>query len=131
MATFSMTGRIGKDAELRETTGGTQVCTFSAAYDTGYGDKKVTNWVKAVIFGKRASALAPHLTKGKLVEFVGTPVIATWKDKKTNEPRAQIEVSVLEVTLHGGGKSEDDRPVADKGRATRGNDFDDSDSIPF
>jgi len=128
MATFSMTGRIGKDAELRETTGGTQVCSFSAAYDTGYGDKKTTHWVKAVIFGKRASALAPHLTKCKLVEFVGTPVISTWKDKKTNEPRAQLEVSVLEVTLHGGGKSEDDRPVADQGRATRGSDDDD---IPF
>lgn len=128
MATFSMTGRIGKDAELRETTNGTQVCSFSAAYDTGYGDKKTTHWVKAVIFGKRASALAPHLTKGKLVEFVGTPVISTWKDKKTNEPRAQLEVSVLEVTLHGGGKSEDDRPVADQGRATRGHDDDD---IPF
>lgn len=129
MATFSMTGRIGKDAELRETTGGTQVCTFSAAYDTGYGDKKVTNWVKAVIFGKRASALAPHLTKGKLVEFVGTPVISTWKDKKTSEPRAQLEVSVLEVTLHGGGKSEDGRPVADNSRATSRNDMDDE--IPF
>jgi single-strand DNA-binding protein len=129
MATFSMTGRIGKDAELRETTGGTQVCTFSAAYDTGYGDKKTTHWVKAVIFGKRASALAPHLTKGKLVEFVGTPVISTWKDKKTSEPRAQLEVSVLEVTLHGGGKSEDDRPVADRGRATSRDDMDSE--IPF
>lgn len=128
MATFTMTGRLGKDAELRETTGGTQVCTFSAAYDVGYGDKKTTCWVKGVIFGKRAAALQPHLTKGKLVEFTGTPVASAWTDKKSNEPRAQIEVTVLDVILHGGGER-DTGPVADRGRATSRND-EDSD-IPF
>ena len=126
MATFTMTGRLGKDAELRETTGGTQVCTFSAVYETGYGDKKVAHWVKGVVFGKRAASLQPHMTKGKLVEFTGTPVASAWTDKKSNEPRAQIEVTVSDVILHGGGER-DSGPVADRGRATKGDD----DEIPF
>lgn len=130
MATMILTGRLGKDAELRETSGGTQVCSWSMAYDTGYGDKKQSHWVKCALFGKRAASLAPILLKGKLVEVVGIPVAAGWIDKKTNQARAQIEVSVQEITLHGGGKSEDDRPVADQGRATRGHDDMDSD-LPF
>jgi single-strand DNA-binding protein len=129
VATFICTGRIGKDAELKKTSGGTEVCSWSMAYDTGYGDKRQSHWVKCAVFGKRAASLAPILLKGKLVEVVGVPVVATWKDKKTSEPRAQIEVSVLEVTLHGGGKSEDDRPVADQGRATSRSDMDSD--IPF
>lgn len=132
MATFTMTGRIGRDAELRTTTGGTQVCTFSAAYDTGYGDKKKSYWVKAVIFGKRGEALCQHLTKGKMVEFTGTPVASAWADKKSGEAKAQIEVTVLDVILHGGGERED-RPVADNARATSqgamSSDMDDD--IPF
>lgn len=129
MATLILTGRLGKDAELKKTSGGTEVCSWSMAYDTGYGDKKQAHWVKCAMFGKRAASLQPLLVKGKLVEVVGVPVAAGWIDKKTNQARAQIEVSVLEVTLHGGGKSEDDAPVADKGRATRGDDMDSD--LPF
>lgn len=128
MATFTMTGWLGKDAELRETSGGTQVCTFSAAYETKTNGEKVTHWVKGAIFGKRAAALAPHLLKGKLVEFSGTPVVSTWADKKSGEPRGQIEVTVSEVVLHGGGER-DAGPVADRAKATSRNDQDDD--IPF
>lgn len=128
MTVMICVGRLGADATLRETTGGTQVCTFSAAYDVGYGDKKTTCWVKGVVFGKRAASLQPHLTKGKLVEFTGTPVASAWTDKKSNEPRAQIEVTVSDVVLHGGGER-DSGPVADRGRATSRNDEDSE--IPF
>lgn len=103
MATLIVTGRIGKDAELRETTGGTQVCSWSMAYDTGYGDKKKSHWVKCALFGKRAATLTPYLTKGGLVEVIGEPVASAWVDKQSKEPRAQIEMTVLEVKLHGGG----------------------------
>lgn len=128
MATMILTGRLGKDAELRTTTGGTQVCSWSMAYDTGYGDNKKSHWVKCALFGKRAEKLQPHLLKGSLVEVVGEPVAAPWLDKKSNEARAQIEVNVADVKLHGGGNRED-KPVADRGRATSRNDQDDD--IPF
>lgn len=128
MATMILTGRLGKDAELRKTTGGTEVCSWSMAYDTGYGDNKKSHWVKCSLFGKRAAKLAEMLTKGTLVEVVGEPVVSAWSDKQTKEARGQIELTVMEVKLHGGGNRED-RPVADNARATSRNDTDDE--IPF
>lgn len=128
MATMILTGRLGKDAELKTLQNDTQVCSWSMAYDTGYGDKKKSHWVKCALFGKRAASLAPHLTKGALVEVTGEPIVSTWKDKSSGEPRGQIEVSVMEVKLHGGNR-ESDRPVADNARATQRNQ--DDDEIPF
>lgn len=128
MATFIATGRLGKDAELRNLSGDNHVVSWSMAYDTGYGDKKKSHWVKCSLFGKRAPKLAEMLTKGSLVEVVGEPVVSTWSDKQTKEARGQIELTVMEVKFHGGGNRED-RPVADNARATSRNDM--NDDIPF
>lgn len=129
MATFICTGRLGKDAELKTLSNDTQVCSWSMAYDTGYGEKKTSHWVKCALFGKRAAKLSEMLTKGSLVEVVGEPVVGVWKDRTSGEPRGQIEMTVMEVKLHGGRREESDRPVADRARATSRNDMDSE--IPF
>lgn len=110
MATLVVTGRLGADAELKNLQSGTDVLAWSMAYETGYGDKRVSHWVKCALFGKRASTLLPMMTKGSLVEVTGEPIVSAWIDKKTSAPRGQIELSVQEVKLHGGGK---DRAVPD------------------
>lgn len=66
-------GRIGRDAELRYTTGQnpTPVVALTLACDYGrkVEGKKPTQWVEAVIFGKQAEALAPYLLKGQMMHF--------------------------------------------------------------
>lgn len=67
-------GRIGRDAELRYTTGQnpTAVVALTLACDygrKGQDGKKPTQWVEAVIFGKQAEAMAPHLVRGQLMCF--------------------------------------------------------------
>lgn len=125
MSTMIVVGRLGGDAELRSTQGGTQVAGFSIADDIGWGDKKTTQWIKCALFGDRAAKIAPYLTKGTTVECIGVPQVESWKDKQ-GEPRANIRLTVNEVKLHGGGSK--DRPVADNTRAGR-NDMDQD--IPF
>lgn len=128
MSTLIVTGRIGSDAELRTMQDSTKVASFSVADDIGYGDKKKTQWIKCALFGKRAESLAPHLTKGSLVEVIGSPSVNQYESK--GQHRADLQVRVIEVNLKGGGKK--DEPVADKGRATRGQaPADLSDDIPF
>lgn len=59
--------RLGQDAELRRTAGGTAVCNLSLAWNFGKkGDdgKRPSQWVEAALFGERAESLAPHLKKG-------------------------------------------------------------------
>ena len=67
-------GRIGRDAELRYTTGQnpTAVVALTLACDygrKGQDGKKPTQWVEAVIFGKQAEAMAPYLVRGQLMHF--------------------------------------------------------------
>lgn len=127
MSLMTITGRLGRDAELKTTSGGTKVLSFSIADDIGRGDKKRTQWINCALFGDRAEKLGRYLTKGTLVECHGVPSARAWKNKD-GEPQAALELTVNEVKMHGGGKK-DDEPVADRGRATRRDD-EDSD-IPF
>lgn len=126
MSLMTITGRLGRDAELKTLQSGTKVLSFSIADDIGWGDKKRTQWISCALFGDRAEKLAQYMTKSTLVECHGVPSVRAWKNKD-GEPQAALELNVNEVKLHGGG-SKDSGPVADKGRATRGSDDDD---IPF
>lgn len=129
MSVFSITGRLGADCELRQTQKGTKVAQFTVAEDRGYGDRKETIWVKCALFGERAEKIAPYLTKGTMVEAWGQISASAFKGKDGN-PRASLDLNVQEIKLHGGGKK--DEPVADKGRAARGQALADlDDGIPF
>lgn len=64
-----LSGNLGANSELRYTKSGTPILTFSLAVndrvpngDGTWGD--YTNWPDCSMFGKRAEALAPYLTKG-------------------------------------------------------------------
>lgn len=107
---------------------GKKVLEFSIAVDQGWGDKKSTMWLKAVMFGDRGEKLVDYLQKGSIVEIAGTPQVEAWA-AKDGSPQAAIKVTVSDLKLHGGTKR--DEPVADQGRATRGRDDLDDDGIPF
>jgi single-strand DNA-binding protein len=132
MSVLVVTGRIGSDAEKRSLQSGKAVVSFSVADQQGWGDNKHTLWIKCAMFGERAEKLLPYLTKGSLVEVVGTPSVEAWLKKGDNTAQAALKLTVSEVKLHGSIKGED-KPVADKGRATAGQGpsapFDDD--IPF
>lgn len=58
---------LGRDAELRSTTGGEQVASLALAYNygrKGQDGKTPTQWVDGALWGERAAKLAEHLTKG-------------------------------------------------------------------
>lgn len=127
MATICVTGRLGRDAELKSIQSGKKVLSFSIADEVGWGEKKRTQWIKCALFGDRAEKLAPYLTKGTLVEVAGIPTAEAWV--KDNQAHGCIAVSVNELKLHGGGSK--DRPVADNARATAGGSQVMDDDIPF
>lgn len=68
MAQMFDTFRIGNDPELRYLGDGTPVCNLSLAFNFGKRDpqtqKRPTQWVDAVLWGKHAEAVAPYLVKG-------------------------------------------------------------------
>ena len=69
---ITVIGRAGSDPVQRATQSGMQVTTFTMACDTGYGDKKHTDWFRVTVFGKQAEAVPKYVFRGKLVCVVGT-----------------------------------------------------------
>ena len=100
--TCTESGRLGKAAELRYTTNGVAVVTFSIAIDErrkqadgSYQDE--ANWFQCVMFGKRAEALQPYLTKGTKLSLVGHLRQSTYDHN--GQKRSSVEIVVDDVEL--------------------------------
>lgn len=96
MNTLSLTGRVGRDAELLD-AGGTPVLNFPVATDTGFGDRKKTMWLNAALWGKRAQAMAEMLSKGQFVALTGE--LSQREYEKDGQTRTSLELRVNEIDL--------------------------------
>ena len=118
MNVWTVVTRLGADAELRTTQTGTAVCSFRGAVDSGYGDRKVTTWVNFTLWGGRAEALAPILTKGKQVAVSGEVSLREY-EKRDGTTGSSLEVNVREITLVGP-RQDDGHPPRTGGRSGGG-----------
>lgn len=87
-------GNIGKDAEIRDTKGGS-VVSFSVASESRVKGEKVTTWVRVSIWGKRAEALHQHLTKGSKVTATGA--LST----REHDGKTYLELNCSDIELMG------------------------------
>ena len=105
-----LVGNLGKDAELRATSGGNSVATFNLATTEVWNDKQgqkqeKTEWHRVVVWGKTAEALAQYLTKGKQVYVEGRIPTRKWEDKDGHD-KFTTEIKADRLTLLGGGGKE-------------------------
>lgn len=108
-------GRIGKDAELRQTSTGISVAQFSVAlnvYQKG-GESKVT-WVRAAVFGNQADSLAQYLVKGTTVALSGDLTLREY-DARDGGRQTSLDMNVNAVSLLGGGQKQE-QPAAQAAR---------------
>lgn len=107
----NISGNIGRDPELRQTQGGTQVLTFSLAVSDRKRNpqsgqwEEVTNWIPCVVFGNRAESLSRLLSKGMKCAVEGKLRQSSYKDK-SGQNRSKIEVIVDEVEFLSGSKAQ-------------------------
>lgn len=119
MNVCTITGRLGRDAELRNTRTGDAVLNFSVANDIGYGQQKTTQWVRCVLWGKRGEALCDFLRKGTLVAVSGSVSLSEYTSQ-AGQKSASLEIRVNEVTLLGSKDSDGDRGGRSDRQAERG-----------
>ena len=74
-------GRLGADPELKYTTNGKAVCTFSLATSKKVNDQEVTQWHRIVAWGKLAELVNQYMSKGKQCLVEGEINYRTWDDK--------------------------------------------------
>ena len=129
MQNITIAGRIGRDADLRSTQNGDQVCGFTVAVDFRNGREKSTNWWRVSLWGKRGEALHPYLLKGVSITVAGEFSLGEYEGKP------QLNIRANEIALQGG-KQDGGKPTERKelARGSANNSFatdDLSDEIPF
>ncbi len=105
-----LVGNLGRDAEMRFTSGGTPVATVSLATTERYTDrdgqkKEDTQWHRVVIWGKTAESIHEYLTKGKQIYVEGRIQTKEWTDKEGQKVKT-TEIRADRVVLLGGGGGE-------------------------
>lgn len=133
-------GYVGRDPEIRYTTGGDPIANFSLATSEAWKDKSTgekhekTEWHQITAFGNLAVVAQNYITKGKQVYVEGPSATEEWTDRSGNK-RTSVKIKAGKIVLLGGG-GEKDRDVerapetvaaGQRGEASHGDD----DEIPF
>lgn len=99
MNSITITGHLGKNAEIRYMTDGSAVASFSVA--DSQGRDKQTLWFDCSLWGKRAESLAQYLTKGSAVTVIGNLSEREFTAKDGTQKKA-FSVRVVDIALQGG-----------------------------
>ena len=105
----SFIGRLTRDSESK-TTGDNQVCHFSVASDSGYGEKKTTQFIDCALWGNRGEKLHSWLLKGKQIVVYGE-IGSREYERKEGDKGFVLTCRVNDVEFVG--KKEDDTYRAD------------------
>src|SRR4051812_11122342 len=124
----TLIGNLGNDPEVRSTTGGNRVATFSLATSRSWNDaagakQEKTEWHRCVVWNTKSSQLADiverYVKKGDKLYVEGRIEYRQWQDKD-GQTRYSTEINVREMIMLGGGRA---------GAGGGGGDFD-SESAP-
>lgn len=130
----TITGNLGRIADLRQTANGNTVCSFSVAASVRKGKEEQTVWVRATIWGVVGEHLAPYLIKGQKVAIAGDITTSEWVTKD-GETRFNIDCKVDSIELIGkpvdappSGKNPDDTAASQSNEPA---DFVPDEDVPF
>ena len=100
-----LVGHVGKEPEFRETKAGDTVASFSLATNSGYGDKKTTDWHRVVFFGKTADVIKQYVNKGSQIYVEGRIANRSYDDKEGIK-RYVTEITGYTMQMLGGAGGE-------------------------
>ena len=112
-------GRLTRDAEFK-TVGETNIASFSLAYSTGWGDKKKSNFIDCVSFGKTAEVVKNYTKKGSQIAIEGSLEQDSW-DGQDGKKNYKTKIKIASLQLLGskdsqpanGDKSQESIPAGD------------------
>lgn len=112
MVNVNIIGRLGADAELINGKNG-QFLTFRMAVEdrkrNGDKSEKTTSWFRVNFNSDRVSKLVEYLTKGKLINVIGTESVSIYNAKDgTPQISRDISASNIEFVPTGSGSTASD-----------------------
>ncbi len=99
-------GNLGNDPELRYTSAGVPVVTFSVAVNRKWTNSdgtpgEETKWFRATAWRKLAETCSQYLSKGRTVMVIGR-VAASAFTGQDGSPRASLELTAETIRFLGG-----------------------------
>ena len=101
-------GRITATPELKTTTSGTEVCSFSIAVERNYAKKREereTDFINIVTWRGTAKFVSTYFQKGDMIAVQGEIQTRKYEDKNGNK-RTAFEVVAQNVSFCGGKREE-------------------------
>lgn len=97
-------GNLTADPELRSTTSGQNVASFTLAinrtWNNAQGEKQEeTSFINCTAWGKTGETIAKYVSKGRQLLVSGRLQQRTWQDKDTGKNRSAIDVVVEEFSF--------------------------------
>ena len=103
-----LVGNLGKDPEVRYTSGGQAVANLRIATSRSWNDKQSgqrreeTEWHDVEVWGKQAEQCGEYLSKGRQVYVEGRLKTDKWQDKQTGQDRSRVKIVADSVRFLGG-----------------------------
>jgi single-strand DNA-binding protein len=112
-------GRLGADPQMKYTTSGVPVTTFSVATNRQWSDKEgnlreETDWHNIVAWDKLAQTCAEYLTKGRLVYIEGRLQTRSWEFEGRTQYKTEIiayDMLMLDTKSTPTGELEQEQPA--------------------
>jgi single-strand DNA-binding protein len=112
-----LVGNLGKDPEVRYTSGGQAVASLRIATSRSWTDKQSgqrkeeTEWHDVEVWGKQAELCGEYLAKGRQVYIEGRLKTDKWQDKQSGQERYRVKIVADSVRfLSSGGQRSPGRP---------------------
>ena len=100
MNCITLTGRAGRDPEVRYFESGTMVANLTLAVNRMKRDED-PDWFNLEIWGKQAQVAADYVRKGSLIGVIGSARNESWTDRTTGEKRSKVVIRVDRLELMG------------------------------
>lgn len=91
-------GRLSKEPELRFTQSNKEVVSVDMAFDRGFGENKIADFIPVIFWGEKAKAVKKYAHKGDRLLIEGEVQVRKWQTKE-GENRYTTEVRVLEFSF--------------------------------
>lgn len=109
---IAIQGRLVSDPEMRQTTTGKSVCSFTIACDRGRKDsngQNIVDWIPVVAWERTAEFICKYFQKGQMIVLDGRLQSRNYKDRDGNN-RTAIEINANNANF-AGPKSQQDAPA--------------------
>lgn len=131
MNTILITGRLGKDPDLKTAQNGTEYTNISVAVDRRkkQDEERKTDWFRCTAFGKTAVFITTYLRKGDNIIISGSMENDPYKDKETDKLRDSWQIKIQRAESPKASKTQEDN--ATSAAPTEGYEPLSDDDVPF